>query len=221
MEVVIVEEETEVLAAEDLLLATSATDVTEPVTGLGIALRNAAEATAEIETETKAAASSAEIEAINREIAVEVETVVVVAVQEADLEVVTHVEATILMIPAAVVEIAIAAVVVDITDVAQAEATPQKAVVAAETTEAETETWQTIVEAHATIADLQTAEYKAQLAPGTMLVKAEDVLQMNVVLPVVLTAPIDLFQRALAANKEDQDLEKTHALEHLQADAAP
>ena len=151
----------------------------------------------------------------------EVETVVVVAVQEADLEVVTHVEATILMIPAAVVEIAIAAVVVDITDVAQAEATPQKAVVAAETTEAETETWQTIVEAHATIADLQTAEYKAQLAPGTMLVKAEDVLQMNVVLPVVLTAPIDLFQRALAANKEDQDLEKTHALEHLQADAAP
>lgn len=221
MEVVIVEEETEVLAAEDLLLATSATDVTEPVTGLGIALRNAAEATAEIETETKAAASSAEIEAINREIAVEVETVVVVAVQEADLEVVTHVEATILMIPAAVVEIAIAAVVVDITDVAQAEATPQKAVVAAETTEAETETWQTIVEAHVTIADLQTAEYKAQLAPGTMLVKAEDVLQMNVVLPVVLTAPIDLFQRALAANKEDQDLEKTHALEHLQADAAP
>lgn len=221
MEVVIVEEETEVLAAEDLLLATSATDVTEPVTGLGIALRNAAEATAEIETETKAAASSAEIEAINREIAVEVETVVVVVVQEADLEVVTRVEATILMIPAAVVEIATAAVVADITDVAQAEATPQKAVVAAETTEAETETWQTIVEAHATIADLQTAEYKAQLAPGTMLVKAEDVLQMNVVLPVVLTAPIDLFQRALAANKEDQDLEKTHALEHLQADAAP
>ena len=33
VEVVIVEEETEVLAAEDLLLATSATDVTEPVTG--------------------------------------------------------------------------------------------------------------------------------------------------------------------------------------------
>jgi len=172
----------------------------------------------------RAAASSAEIEAINREIAAEVETVAAVVVPEADLEVVTRAEATILMIPAAVVEIVIAAVVVvHITDVAPAEATPQRAVVAAEETEAETETCAKIAEAHATTVDPQTAEHRALLALRTMLVTvAEDVLQMNVVLPVVPTAtPIDLFQEALAANREDQDREKTHALEHLQADAAP